>query len=124
MVVDLQPHAGKAIYIRVEDRHTGPWGHINFDDFRFHRERPQFRNERDPVKEAKDAPPPADVVRFAGLSAEAAAKEITLPPGFSANLFAGEHDFHSRVEWVSAQDMDKAVEVIVQLCSVWWESPG
>lgn len=37
------------------------------------------------------------------------------------NLFAGEHNFHSRVEWVSAQDMDKAVEVIVQLCSVWWE---
>ena len=37
------------------------------------------------------------------------------------NLFAGEHNFHSRVEWVSAQDMDKAVEVIVQLCQVWWE---
>ena len=27
------------------------------------------------------------------------------------NLFAGEHNFHSRLEWVSAQDMDKAVEV-------------
>ena len=39
------------------------------------------------------------------------------------NLFAGEHNFHSRLEWVSAQDMDKAVEVIVQLCQVWWESP-
>jgi tripeptide aminopeptidase len=37
------------------------------------------------------------------------------------NLFAGEHNFHSRVEWVSAQDMDKAVEVIVQLCQVWCE---
>lgn len=32
------------------------------------------------------------------------------------NLFAGEHNFHSRLEWVSAQDMDKAVEVIVELC--------
>ena len=31
------------------------------------------------------------------------------------NLFAGEHNFHSRLEWVSAQDMDKAVEVIVPL---------
>lgn len=40
------------------------------------------------------------------------------------NLFAGEHNFHSRVEWVSSQDMDKAVEVIVQLCQVWWESPA
>jgi tripeptide aminopeptidase len=37
------------------------------------------------------------------------------------NLFAGEHNFHSRLEWVSAQDMDKAVEVIVQLCRVWEE---
>jgi tripeptide aminopeptidase len=35
------------------------------------------------------------------------------------NLFAGEHNFHSRLEWVSAQDMDKAVEVIVNLCRVW-----
>jgi tripeptide aminopeptidase len=35
------------------------------------------------------------------------------------NLFAGEHNFHSRLEWVSAQDMDKAVEVIVELCKVW-----
>ena len=37
------------------------------------------------------------------------------------NLFAGEHNFHSRFEWVSAQDMDKAVEVIVHLCQVWEE---
>jgi tripeptide aminopeptidase len=35
------------------------------------------------------------------------------------NLFAGEHDFHSRLEWVSAEDMDKAVEVIVRLCEIW-----
>jgi len=37
------------------------------------------------------------------------------------NLFAGEHNFHSRLEWVSAQDMEKAVEVIVHLCQVWEE---
>ncbi len=35
------------------------------------------------------------------------------------NIFAGEHNFHSRLEWVSAQDMDKAVETIVNLCRVW-----
>ncbi len=39
------------------------------------------------------------------------------------NLFAGEHNFHSRLEWVSAQDMDKAVEVIVELSRIWAE-PG
>lgn len=37
------------------------------------------------------------------------------------NIFAGEHNFHSRLEWVSAQDMDKAVEVIVNLSRVWAE---
>jgi len=37
------------------------------------------------------------------------------------NLFAGEHNFHSRLEWVSRQDMEKAVDVIVALCRVWEE---
>jgi tripeptide aminopeptidase len=37
------------------------------------------------------------------------------------NLFAGEHNFHSRLEWVSRQDMEKAVEVIVWLCRIWEE---
>ena len=29
------------------------------------------------------------------------------------NIFAGEQNFHSRLEWVSVQDMEKAVDVIV-----------
>lgn len=37
------------------------------------------------------------------------------------NIFAGEHAFHSKLEWVSVQDMEKAVEVIVNLCQVWEE---
>jgi tripeptide aminopeptidase len=37
------------------------------------------------------------------------------------NVFAGEQNFHSRLEWVSAQDMEKAVEVIVHLARVWEE---
>jgi len=37
------------------------------------------------------------------------------------NLFAGEQNFHSRLEWVSVQDMEKAVDVIVQLAMVWEE---
>ena len=40
------------------------------------------------------------------------------------NLFAGEHNFHSRLEWVAAQDMEKAVEVIVHLCQIWAEKPN
>ncbi len=37
------------------------------------------------------------------------------------NVFAGEQSFHSRFEWVSVQDMEKAVEVIVELAKVWEE---
>lgn len=37
------------------------------------------------------------------------------------NIFAGEHAFHSKLEWVSVQDMEKAVEVIVELARVWEE---
>jgi tripeptide aminopeptidase len=37
------------------------------------------------------------------------------------NIFAGEQNFHSRLEWVSVQDMEKAVEVLVQLARVWEE---
>ncbi|HEX8029653.1 MAG TPA: peptidase T [Vicinamibacterales bacterium] len=35
------------------------------------------------------------------------------------NIFAGEQNFHSRLEWVSVTDMEKAVEVIIELAKVW-----
>lgn len=37
------------------------------------------------------------------------------------NIFAGEHAFHSRQEWVSVQDMEKAAETLVHLAMVWEE---
>ncbi|HTL81287.1 MAG TPA: peptidase T [Bacteroidia bacterium] len=37
------------------------------------------------------------------------------------NIFAGEHAFHSKQEWVSVQDMEKAAEVIVHLAMIWEE---
>ncbi len=38
-----------------------------------------------------------------------------------ANLFAGGHAFHSPLEWVSRQDMEKAVQTIVELAKIWEE---
>ena len=38
------------------------------------------------------------------------------------NIFAGEHAFHSKHEWVSIQDMEKAVATIVHLCMIWEEN--
>jgi tripeptide aminopeptidase len=37
------------------------------------------------------------------------------------NIFAGGHAFHSPLEWVSRQDMEKAVRTIVELAKVWEE---
>lgn len=37
------------------------------------------------------------------------------------NLFAGEHAFHSKQEWVSVQDMEKASETILHLAQIWEE---
>jgi tripeptide aminopeptidase len=37
------------------------------------------------------------------------------------NIFAGEHAFHSRLEWVSVQDMEKAMQTIVHLAMIWAE---
>ncbi len=34
------------------------------------------------------------------------------------NLFAGEHGIHSKKEWVSEQDMQKAAEVIIRICQI------
>ena len=37
------------------------------------------------------------------------------------NIYAGEHAFHSKLEWVSVQDMEKATQTIVHLASIWEE---
>lgn len=37
------------------------------------------------------------------------------------NIFAGEHAFHSKQEWISVQDMQKAVETIINLAIIWEE---
>ncbi|MEZ0170099.1 peptidase T [Microvirga sp. TS319] len=38
-----------------------------------------------------------------------------------ANIFAGGHAFHSPLEFVSSQDMEKAVKTIVELAKLWEE---
>ncbi|MEE4311840.1 MAG: peptidase T [candidate division KSB1 bacterium] len=37
------------------------------------------------------------------------------------NIFTGGHNFHSKLEWISVQDMKKAVEVIINLAAIWAE---
>jgi len=35
------------------------------------------------------------------------------------NIFAGEHSFHSKLEWISIQDMEMAVRVIIEIAKIW-----
>lgn len=86
VVVDLRPEMGKEIYVRLVDEHSGHWGHINFDDFRFHSEKPEVP-ARPAQKEAPD-----DVMTHAGLTPEKAAQAMTVPEQFEVKLFAGEPD--------------------------------
>jgi putative membrane-bound dehydrogenase-like protein len=99
-VVDLQPYAGKDIFIRLIDDEAGaptavyikpsPWAHISFDNFRFHDARPFFPGEVTPTE--MSTLPPVDEVLYAGLSAKDAAPAMTLPKGFSVKLAVSEPD--------------------------------
>jgi putative membrane-bound dehydrogenase-like protein len=99
-VVDLKPYADKDIFVRLVDEETGastavylkenPWAHINFDHLRFHESRPFFPDEV--AASEINVLPPMDPVLHAGLSAEDAARAMTLPKGFSVKLAASEPD--------------------------------
>ena len=84
VAVDLTAYVGKEICIRLVDRHTGGWGHLNFDDFRFHENKPDYPERAAPLQ--------PDVFAHAGLSPAEAAKAMTVPPNFKVTLFAGEPD--------------------------------
>ncbi len=101
VVVNLEPHMGKEMFIRLVDEETGKtpeihyigdnrWAHISFDDFRFHNERPKYTRELRPSDII--IMPERDVVKNAGLSGTDAAREMTLPEGFSITLAASEPD--------------------------------
>ncbi len=92
VVVDLRDQIGKEIFIRLVDQRKGAWAHINFDDFKFHDQKPEFKDALQLADFSLEKIPAPQPMKFAGLSPEEAAKEMVLPPGFSAKLFAGEPD--------------------------------
>lgn len=100
VVVDLQAYLNKDIYIKLIDYETGisqipyiphdKWAHLNFDEFLFHRTRPEFPNE---LKQTDIVIlPPLDPVINAGLSGVKAAAAMTPPKGFKVSLAAAEPD--------------------------------
>jgi tripeptide aminopeptidase len=91
--------------------------------------RQQYRN----MKQVIDAHPEIvdnamEAIRRAGLTPVKAAirggtdgSRLSFMGLPCPNIFAGEHAFHSRLEWVSVQDMEKAVQTIVNLAMIWEE---
>ena len=88
VAVDLTKWQGKEIQVRVADRHTGHWGHVNFDDFRFHSAKPDVPA---PVTN------PPDQYKYAGQPPADAAKNMTVPPGFRVDVIAAEPDLHQPI---------------------------
>ena len=86
-VVDLRKFAGREIFVRLVDEHTGHWGHVNFDDFVFYAEEPKFA-----ATQKVAAAMPADKVPFAGLKPEQVPGAATVPEGYELVVFAAEPD--------------------------------
>jgi len=86
----------------------------------------QYRNMRDALARHPDVVTHAEeAIRAAGLEvirkpirggtdgAKLSAMGLPTP-----NLFSGQHNIHSRLEWVSIQDMEKAVDVCLHICRI------
>ncbi len=62
------------------DRHTGHWGHVNFDDFRFHADEAGRAAAAGRANRLAGRP---DEFKYAGLPPEKAAAAMTVPEGFT-----------------------------------------
>jgi putative membrane-bound dehydrogenase-like protein len=83
--VDLGPHQGKEVFVRLVDDGTGGWGHLNFDAFQLHATQPG------PVSPS-DVPLVADEYPFEGLKAPEAVQAMKVPDGFRVIAAAAEPD--------------------------------
>ena len=87
VIVDLRNRKDKLISVRIVDKSSDGWGHVNFDDFRFHEKRPTFKRQE---LKPKSLSVIAEVYPHAGLTAEDAAAAMQVPPGFKVQVAAKE----------------------------------
>jgi len=91
--------------------------------------RPQYRNMKNVLRQHPQIVDYAmEAVKRAGLNANLRSirggtdgSRLSFMGLPCPNIFAGEHAFHSKQEWVSVQDMQKAVDTILHLCMIWEE---
>ena len=98
---DLRPHNGKRVFVRLVDEHSGGWGHLNFDDFRFHAQRPKElvvsateRHRVNPIL-AHLRPNPVKVTGT-GPAGETV-KQMRVEPGFAVDVVAAEPRVHQPI---------------------------
>ena len=104
VAVNLEGVAGKKIFIRIVDQFQGGWGHVNFDDFVFHAEKPSFATSTltisgDRTKRADESPVlwhlmpnPAKPTNVKNEAAQKLVADLKLQDGFQAELIAAEPD--------------------------------
>ena len=89
--------------------------------------REQYRNMREVLEQHPDIVNRArDAIRSTGLTpiekpirGGTDGSRLSFMGLPTPNLFAGEHNFHSRLEWTSRQDLEAAVRVVVELARIW-----
>jgi putative membrane-bound dehydrogenase-like protein len=98
VVVDLQSVRDRSIVVRVVDDSAGGWGHLNFDDFRFHDEPPvgadvvsSWRTTANPLLHHL-VPNPTETP--AGVRAGDTTAKMSVPEGFSVDVIAAEPQVH------------------------------
>jgi tripeptide aminopeptidase len=91
--------------------------------------KPSYRNMREVLARFPEVVDNArEAIRRTGLEPEETAirggtdgsilSEMGLP---TPNLFTGQHNFHSRLEWISAQDLERSVATCLELVKLWEE---
>lgn len=88
-----------------------------------------YRNMRDAVSEVPFIVKYAEqAVRRAGLTPHYEAvrggtdgSRLTTLGVPTPNLFTGGHNYHSRREWASVDEMEQAVRTLIELCRIWGE---
>lgn len=104
VAVNLEAVAGKRIFIRIVDQSKAGWGHVNFDDFVFHAQKPTFAAaalsiSNDRTKRGDESPVlwhllpnPAKPTSIKNDAAQKLVAGMKLQDGFQVELIAAEPD--------------------------------
>lgn len=104
VAVNLEAVVGKRIFIRIIDQSKSGWGHVNFDDFVFHDQKPtfavaSFSISADRTKRADESPVlwhllpnPAKPTSIKNDAAQKLVAGMKLQDGFQVELIAAEPD--------------------------------